>query len=116
MKEHFGCPVQATANAIAGKWKVLILWHLSFAPLRFAELRDLLTGVSEKVLSAQLRDLGRAGIVQRFSEHTIPPRVTYKLSPAGIELVPVMQAMCDWGIRHLRVPSNMPRNFEFAND
>ena len=55
MKNHFGCPVQATSHVLAGKWKVLIVWHLSFASHRFAELRDLLPGIIEKVLTAQLR-------------------------------------------------------------
>lgn len=49
MKNHYGCPVKATSNVIAGKWKVLIVWHLSFGSHRFAELRNLLPGVSEKV-------------------------------------------------------------------
>ena len=57
MKNHFGCPVQATSNVFAGKWKVLIVWHLGFGSRRFAEIRDLLPGVSEKVLAAQLREL-----------------------------------------------------------
>ena len=59
MKEHFGCPIQATSNAIAGKWKVLILWHLSYASTRFGELRDLLPGVSEKQRAMLRRVLQR---------------------------------------------------------
>ena len=68
MKEHFGCPVQATSNVLAGKWKVLIVWHLSFGSYRFAELRTLLPGVTEKVLTAQLRDLQRDGIISRKAD------------------------------------------------
>lgn len=52
-KNDFGCPVQGTLNVLSGKWKVLVVWHLSFGPRRFAELRDLLAGVSEKVLTTQ---------------------------------------------------------------
>jgi len=52
MKKDFGCPVQGTINVLSGKWKVLLVWHLGFNPRRFAELRDLLPGVSEKVLTA----------------------------------------------------------------
>jgi hypothetical protein len=63
MKPHRGCPVQATINALSGKWKVQAVWRLSFGPLRFAELRNLLQGVSEKVLTAQLRELERDGVV-----------------------------------------------------
>src|SRR5215467_13409826 len=109
MKDHFGCPIQATSNVIAGKWKVLIVWHLSFASRRFAELRELLQGVSEKVLAAQLRELERDGVIQRYSAGTLPPRVDYALSDAGKELVPVMEAMCGWGVKHLGIAPTLPR-------
>jgi len=109
MKNHFGCPVQATSNVIAGKWKVLIVWHLSFGSHRFAEIRDLLPGVSEKVLTAQLRELERDGVLRRLVTETVPPRVDYMLSDAGSELIPVMEAMCGWGTKHLGVPPSIPR-------
>jgi DNA-binding HxlR family transcriptional regulator len=110
MKNHFGCPVQATSNVLAGKWKVLIVWHLSFGSRRFAELRDLLPGVSEKVLTAQLRQLERDGVIQRQAAGTVPPRVDYTLSAAGNDLIPVMEAMCNWGTKHLGVTPNLPRH------
>jgi DNA-binding HxlR family transcriptional regulator len=109
MKNHFGCPVQATSNVMAGKWKVLIVWHLSFGSRRFAELRELLPGVSEKVLTAQLRELERDAVVRRLAAKTIPLRVDYMLSDAGKELIPVMEAMCSWGTKHLGVAPNLPR-------
>ena len=109
MKQHFGCPVQGTSNVLAGKWKVLIVWHLSFGARRFAELRDLLPGISEKVLTAQLRDLERDGVIRRVRGETVPPRVSYSLSDAGEELVPVMEAMCKWGTKHLGIEPNLPR-------
>jgi DNA-binding HxlR family transcriptional regulator len=65
MKAHHGCPVQATINVLSGKWKVQAVWRLSFGPLRFAELRNLLQGVSEKVLTTQLRELEKDGVVRR---------------------------------------------------
>ena len=109
MKNHFGCPVQATSNVISGKWKVLIVWHLSFGSRRFAEIRDLLPGVSEKVLTAQLRELERDGVIRRLVTETVPPRVDYMLSDAGSELIPVMEAMCGWGTKHLGGPPSIPR-------
>jgi DNA-binding HxlR family transcriptional regulator len=109
MKEHFGCPIRATSNTLAGKWKVLIVWHLSFTPRRFAEIRDILPGVSEKVLTAQLRELERDGIVAREASADVPPRVEYSLTEAGEELIPVMETMCAWGIKHLGVPPLWPR-------
>ena len=110
MKNHFGCPVQATSNVLAGKWKVLIVWHLSFGRRRFAEIRDLLPGISEKVLTSQLRELERDGVVRRVAKPVVPPRVDYLLSDAGEELVPVMEAMCKWGTKHLGVQPNLPRD------
>jgi len=103
MKEHFGCPVQATSNVLSGKWKVLIVWKLSSSSHRFAELRDRLPGVSEKVLTSQLRELERDGIVRRIVTASVPPRVDYMLAPAGKELAPIMKAMCDWATKHLGV-------------
>jgi|SRR5579864_9541762 len=109
MKNHFGCPVQATSNVMAGKWKVLIVWHLSFKSLRFAEIRDILPGVSEKVLTSQLRELERDKVIARLDAHTVPPRVDYRLTDAGNELVRIMEAMCGWGTKYLGVPPSLPR-------
>lgn len=108
MKDHFGCPVQATANAIAGKWKVQIVWQLAYGPRRFGELRRLLAGVSEKVLTAQLRELEADHIVQREISDTQPVQVTYSLGDAGQELLPPLQMLCEWGTRHLGVASKLP--------
>ena len=108
-KPYFGCPVKATANALAGKWKVLIVWHLSFGTLRFAEIRDLLPGISEKVLTDQLRQLEADGIVKRTVANGTAPRVDYALTAAGSELIPVMQAMCDWGSKTFGIEPNLPR-------
>jgi DNA-binding HxlR family transcriptional regulator len=107
MKSHHGCPIQATSNVISGKWKVLILWHLSFQSYRFSELRELLEGVSEKVLTAQLRELESDGLILRKSAHTVPPRVDYRLSDAGIELIPILERMCEWAGAHLGVEGTM---------
>ena len=110
MKEHFGCPVQATTNVMAGKWKVLILWHLSLNPRRFAEIRDILPGVTEKVLAAQLRQLETDGVVSRLVSGDVPPRVEYRLTGAGEDLIPVMERMCGWGTKHLGVQPSWPRS------
>lgn len=109
MKDNFGCPVQAMSDLFAGKWKVLILWHLSFRSLRFGEIRDLLPGVSEKVLTAQLRQLERDGLVLRNVTPTKPPRVDYKLSASGEDMIPVMETMCAWSVKHLGIVGLYPR-------
>ena len=109
MKNNFGCPVQATANVMAGKWKVLIVWHLSFGSRRFAEIRDFLPGASEKVLTAQLRELQRDGVIDRLVTPTLPPRVDYRLTERGEELVTVMETMCAWSMKHLGMTPKWPR-------
>jgi DNA-binding HxlR family transcriptional regulator len=108
MKNHFGCPIQGTSNVISGKWKVLILWHLSFGTKRFAEIRDLLPGVSEKVLTAQLRELERDGVIWRKVTECMPPRVDYSLTGAGDELITVLETMCAWGMKNLGIPPSLP--------
>ena len=109
MKPHYGCPVQATINVMSGKWKVQILWHLSFGPRRFAELRKKLNSVSEKVLVQQLRQLQADGLLVRKANTTVPPQVTYSLSPAGQKLVPMMESLCDWGSAHFGIKPSLPR-------
>jgi DNA-binding HxlR family transcriptional regulator len=93
---------------LSGKWKVLVVWHLGFGPRRFAELRDLVPGISEKVLTSQLRELAADGIVRRASKPVVPPQVTYSLTKAGNELIPLMSELCHWGTRHLGIPPNLP--------
>ena len=109
MKSHFGCPVQGTVNAISGKWKVLAIWHLGFGPKGFARLRNLLPGISEKVLTSQLRQLEADGIVHRAVARTSPPQVTYSLTRAGENLLEPLNALCAWGTRYLGILPNLPR-------
>jgi DNA-binding HxlR family transcriptional regulator len=107
VRPHFGCPVQGTVNAISGKWKVLAIWQLGFGAKGFAKLRDLLPGVSEKVLTSQLRQLESDGIVRRAVTPSSPPQVTYSLTSAGEELLEPMNGLCAWGTRHLGIPANL---------
>jgi len=110
MKVHHGCPVQATIKVLSGKWKVQAVWHLSFGPRRFAELRHILPGVSERVLAAQLRELVRDGVINRTAVRSSPPKVTYSLSPSGQTLIPLLQDLCDWGSKQFGIKPNLPRN------
>jgi DNA-binding HxlR family transcriptional regulator len=108
MESELKCPVKATEKALAGKWKVQIVWYLGLQSQRFAELRNLLPGVSEKVLTEHLRQLENAGILERIVTASAPPRVGYKLTAAGRDLVPVMQAMVEWGSKHMGIVPNLP--------
>lgn len=102
-----GCPVRATSAVMAGKWKVEIVWYLAFGTQRFAELRELLPGVSEKVLTAQLKSLEKDGVVCRRVAVTKPLWVEYSLTDAGCELIRLMDGLCAWGVKHLGVPPTM---------
>jgi DNA-binding HxlR family transcriptional regulator len=110
MKDHHGCPVQASINAMSGKWQVQILWHLSFGPHRFAELRKKLPKISEKVLADQLRQLEGDGVLTRKVTATNPPQVTYSLNAEAKKRVPLMEALCDWGSAHFGIKPNLPRH------
>lgn len=102
-----GCPVRATSAVIAGKWKVEIVWYLAFGTKRFAEIRDLLPGISEKMLTAQLRDLEKDGVICRSVASTKPLWVEYSLTDAGCELIHLMDGLCAWSVKHLGVPPTM---------
>jgi DNA-binding HxlR family transcriptional regulator len=110
MKVHHGCPVQATIKVLSGKWKVQAVWRLTFGPLRFTELRNLLRGVSEKVLTAQLRELERKGVISRTAVRSSPPKVTYSLSLSGQTLIPLLEGLCDWGSKQFGIEPNLPHN------
>ncbi len=116
MKDHHGCPVQATINLLSGKWKVQILWHLSFEPLRFAELRKRLRDVSEKVLAAQLRLLGDSDLIHREATCSMPPAVTYSLTREAERLIPLLENLCDWGCAHFAMTPSLPRPKEAARE
>jgi DNA-binding HxlR family transcriptional regulator len=109
MRANYSCPVRATIDTLSGKWKVQVVWRLSFGPLRFAELRDLLGGVSEKVLTAQLRELEKDGVVNRTVVRSSPPKVTYSLSNSGQTLIPLLEGLCEWGSKQFGIKPNLPR-------
>jgi DNA-binding HxlR family transcriptional regulator len=110
MKEDHGCAVQAAVNVLSGKWKILILWHLSRGQLRFAALHRKLKKVSEKMLTQQLRQLEADGIIQRHISNSVPPAVTYSLNAEGEKLVPIMETLCDWGSAHFQMKRSFPRS------
>ena len=94
------CPVATTLGVVGGKWKTIILYHLNEEVHRFAELKRLLPGITQKVLTEQLRELERDGIVLRKIYAQIPPKVEYSLSEYGKTLRPVLKSMCEWGTAH----------------
>ena len=95
------CPVEATLDLIGGKYKALILWHLSENTLRFSELSKRVTA-TPKMLTQQLRELENDNLVHREVYPVIPPRVEYSLTELGKSLMPILVAMRDWGAGYLR--------------
>jgi|SRR6266436_1778830 len=94
---HEECPVATTLSYIGGKWKPLILFELRDGALRSGELNRRIPQVSAKMLTQQLRQLERDGIVRRRVHQQVPPKVEYSLTPLGRSLRPVMNALCSWG-------------------
>ncbi|HEU4684559.1 MAG TPA: helix-turn-helix domain-containing protein [Nitrospira sp.] len=100
MDQRRTCPAETTAELIGGRWKIVILWHLFRGVKRFSELRRVLSGVSHKVLTQQLRDMERDGLILRTVYAEVPPKVEYSMTPRGMTLQPVVEAMHRWGVEH----------------
>ena len=102
MKITDNCPVEATLDLIGGKYKALILWHLSEKQLRFSELRKVITTATPKMLTQQLRELESQALIHREVFPVVPPKVEYSLTELGRSLLPILVAMRDWGADYMR--------------
>ncbi len=91
------CPAEFTLAMIGGRWKIPIIFHLLDGRKRFTELARALNGVTQKMLTQQLREMERNGLVERKVFAQVPPRVEYSLTSLGVSLRPVVDAMCRWG-------------------
>lgn len=105
------CPVETTLDLIGGKYKALILWHLSDGTLRFSELRKMISGATPKMLTQQLRELEAQNLIHREVFPVIPPKVEYSLTELGNTLMPVLEAMRNWGADYLRSKNIEPNCF-----
>jgi len=94
------CSVRAALGVIGGKWKPVIARYLMLGTKRFGELRRLMPDVTQKMLTQQLREMERDGIVSREIYRQIPPKVEYSLTPYGKTLRPLLEALCKWGEKH----------------
>ncbi len=94
------CPVETTLMLIGDKWKTLILRDLLDGTKRFGELKKSIGTVSQKVLTAQLRDMEEKGLLTRKVYAEVPPRVEYTLTELGYSVRPVLKAMADWGAQY----------------
>jgi DNA-binding HxlR family transcriptional regulator len=93
------CPVERTLAVIGGRWKPLILFHLRDGKRRFNELRRLMPGVTQRMLTQHLRELEADGVIARTIHPVVPPHVDYAFTPLGQTLLPILDAMAAWGDR-----------------
>ena len=103
-----GCPLTAALAAIGGKWKLIVLYWLAEEPAHFAALRRKMPGISQKVLTEQLRELRVDGLVHRRAAARASDPVVYSLTPYGRSLVPLIESVRRWGRSHLVRQSETP--------
>ena len=110
------CPVRAALSVIGGKWKPVITHYLLQGTKRFGELRKLMPDATQKMLTQQLREMERDGVVARKIYHEVPPKVEYSLTKYGQTLRPVMAELCEWGERHWTLTQRQRRRRTPAPD
>ena len=96
------CPVETTLDLIGGKYKALILWHLSTGTLRYHQLQKLIPSATPRMLTLQLRELESQELITRTVYAEVPPRVEYSMTELGRSLMPILTAMRDWGAEYLK--------------
>jgi DNA-binding HxlR family transcriptional regulator len=100
-KKKYNISVEATLEVIGGKWKCVILCHLTYGKKRTSELRRLIPGITQKMLTQQLRELEEDGVINRIIYQQIPPKVEYELSEYGWSLDGILSSLCKWGETHI---------------
>lgn len=100
-KKKYNISVEATLEVIGGKWKCVILCHLTYGEKRTSELKRLMPGITQKMLTQQLRELEDDGIINRIVYNQVPPKVEYELSEYGWSLKGILDTLCAWGERHI---------------
>ncbi len=93
------CPVDLTLQIVGGRWKGIVIWNLREEKKRFSELKRILVTINDKMLSQVLRELEVQGVVNRKVYEVVPPKVEYSLTKEGKKLLPIMQAMSDYGTK-----------------
>ncbi len=106
--ERASCPVERTLEVIGGRWKVLILRELFQGVRRFGQLHRALHGITQKMLTQQLREMEHDGIIHREVYLQVPPKVEYSLTPLGESLKPIIESMHEWGVKHLNEQNKQP--------
>ena len=112
---HFNCGIGPAFNVIGGKWKAVILWELNAGTKRFGELKRLVSGVSEKMLIQQIKELVADGLLLRVARDSVPPHVEYSLTPLGISLNKALGPLADWGAQYVGRPAPDPKPMKAGN-
>ena len=99
IEQKTGC-IAASLRIVGDKWTALILRDLATGTMRFSELQASLDGISPRTLSQRMENLSECGIITKQAFAEVPPRVEYSLTEKGQDLVPILQAMADWGLKH----------------
>ncbi|MED4205883.1 helix-turn-helix domain-containing protein [Neobacillus mesonae] len=100
-KKKYNISVEATLEVIGGKWKCVILCHLTHGKKRTSELKRLMPNITQKMLTQQLRELEEDGVINRIVHNQIPPKVEYELSEYGQSLEGILNSLCIWGEKHI---------------
>ncbi|MBN2981514.1 MULTISPECIES: winged helix-turn-helix transcriptional regulator [Cohnella] len=99
--KRYNIGVEATLEVLGGKWKCVILCHLTYGKKRTSDLKRLIPNIAQKMLTQQLRELEQDGIIKRFVYDQVPPKVEYELTEYGWSLKPILDALCAWGDCHI---------------
>jgi len=101
-KYKYSWSIEATMDVIGGKWKPLLMYHLKDGTLRFSQILDRVKPkITQRILTKELRELERDGLVNRKIYLQVPPKVEYSLTEKGMSLMPILDDLCDWGSEHL---------------
>ncbi|MDP4162695.1 MAG: helix-turn-helix domain-containing protein [Bacillota bacterium] len=101
--KKYNIPVEAALEVIGGKWKVVIMCHLILGTRRPSELKKLMLGISQKMLSQQLKELEEDNLIQRKVYNQVPPKVEYSLTDYGWTLKHILDSLCAWGETHIEL-------------
>lgn len=100
-EKQYHCPVEVSMDILSGKWKCLMLWHLHEGTKRYKELERIVPGVSQKMLTQQLKELEKDGLISRTVYPEVPPRVEYNLTELGQSAFPILEKMHSWAVGSL---------------
>ncbi|MDP9739615.1 winged helix-turn-helix transcriptional regulator [Peribacillus frigoritolerans] len=100
-KKKYNISVEATLEVMGGKWKCVILCHLTHGKKRTSELKRLMPNITQKMLTQQLRELEKDEVINRIVYNQVPPKVEYELSEYGQSLENILSALCTWGENHI---------------